>query len=180
MSMKVLIVSTSLRTNSNSDILARECERGALEAGHDVEYVSLKGKTIQYCIGCLSCVKSGCCVLKDDVANIMEKVKNADVIVYATPIYYFEMSGQMKTLLDRLNPLYNSDYAFRDIYMISTAAEDEESAFEKAYNGLQGWVDCFEKAELKGIVTGAGIGDANDAINHKEVMQKAYELGKNL
>ena len=54
MSMKVLIVSTSLRTNSNSDILARECQRGALEAGHDVEYVSLKGKTIQYCIGCLS------------------------------------------------------------------------------------------------------------------------------
>lgn len=172
MSMKVLIVSTSLRTNSNSDILARECERGAIEAGHDVEYVSLKGKSIQYCIGC--------CVLKDDVADIMEKVKEAEIIVYATPIYYYEMCGQMKTLLDRLNPLYNSDYAFRDIYMIATAVEDEESALEKAYNGFQGWVDCFEKAELKGIVTGAGIGDANDAINHKEVMKRANELGKNL
>lgn len=172
--MKVLIVSTSLRTNSNSDILARECQRGAIEAGHDVEYVLLRGKSIQYCM------KSGCCVLKDDVADIMEKVRNAQVIIYATPIYYYEMSGQMKTLLDRLNPLYNSDYAFRDIYMVATAAEDEESAFEKAYNGLQGWVECFEKAELKGLVAGAGIGDANDAINHKEVMQKAYELGKNL
>ena len=145
-----------------------------------MEYVSLKGKSIQYCIGCLSCMKSGCCVLKDDVADIMEKVRDAEVIVYATPIYYYEMCGQMKTLLDRLNPLYNSEYVFRDIYMIATAAEDEESAFEKAYNGLQGWVDCFEKAELKGLVTGAGIGDANDAINHKEVMKKAYELGKNL
>lgn len=81
----------------------------------------------------------------------MEKVKEAEIIVYATPIYYYEMCGQMKTLLDRLNPLYNSDYAFRDIYMIATAAEDEESAFEKAYNGLQGWVDYFEKAELKGL-----------------------------
>lgn len=110
----------------------------------------------------------------------MEKVKEAEIIVYATPIYYYEMCGQMKTLLDRLNPLYNSDYAFRDIYMIATAAEDEESAFEKAYNGLQGWVDYFEKAELKGIVTSAGIGDANDAINHKEVMKRANELGKNL
>lgn len=87
MSMKVLIVSTSLRTNSNSDILARECQRGAIEAGHDVEYVSLKGKTIQYCIGCMSCMKSGCCVLKDDVADIMEKVRDAEVIVYATSIY---------------------------------------------------------------------------------------------
>lgn len=180
MSKKVLIISTSLRSNSNSDILARQCEKGAKDAGHEVEYVSLKGKDIKYCIGCLTCIKTGYCVLKDDVAAIMEKVKNAEVIIYATPIYYYEMCGQMKTLLDRLNPLYSSDYAFRDIYMIATAAEDEESAFDKAYNGLQGWVDCFEKAELKGIVRGASIGDANDASNHNEIMTKAYNLGKNL
>lgn len=180
MSKKVLIISTSLRTQSNSDILARECQEGAIDAGHEVEYVSLKGKDIKYCIGCLTCMKSGCCVLKDDVAEIMEKVKEAEVIVYATPIYYYEMCGQMKTLLDRLNPLYSSDYAFRDIYMIATAAENEESAFEKAYNGLQGWVDCFEKAELKGIVAGAGIGDANDALNHNDVMKNAYDLGRSL
>ena len=54
----------------------------------------------------------------------MAKVKNAEVIVYATPIYYYEMCGQMKTLLDRLNPLYSADYLFRDIYMIATAAEN--------------------------------------------------------
>ena len=180
MSKKVLIISTSLRTQSNSDILARECQKGAIDAGHEVEYVSLKGKDIKYCMGCLTCMKSGCCVLKDDVAEIMEKVKEAEVIVYATPIYYYEMCGQMKTLLDRLNPLYSSDYAFRDIYMIATAAENEESAFEKAYNGLQGWVDCFEKAELKGIVAGAGIGDANDALNHNDVMKNAYDLGRSL
>ena len=58
----------------------------------------------------------------------------------------------MKTLLDRCNPLYTTDYKFRDVYMIATAAEDGESVFEKAYNGLQGWVDCFEKAELKELV----------------------------
>lgn len=177
---KVLIISTSLRRGSNSDILARECEKGAKEAGHDVELISLKGKDIKYCIGCLSCQKTGSCVLKDDVAEIMEKVKEAEVIVYATPIYYYEMCGQMKTLLDRLNPLYSTDYSFSDIYMIATAAEDEESAFDKAYNGLQGWVDCFEKVTLKGMVTGAGIGDSNDAPNHTEVMKRAYDLGKNL
>ena len=64
--------------------------------------------------------------------------------------------------------------------MIATAAEDEESAFEKAYSGLCGWVDCFEKAELKGIVAGGGIADPNDASNHKDTMQKAYELGMGL
>lgn len=84
---------------------------------------------------------------------IMAKVKEAEVLVFATPIYYYEMAGQMKTLLDRLNPLFPSDYSFRDVYMIATAAENDNSAFEKAYSGLQGWVDCFPKAELKGIVT---------------------------
>ena len=120
------------------------------------------------------------CVLKDDVADIMAKVKDAEVIVYATPIYYYEMCGQMKTLLDRLNPLYSTDYSFRDIYMIATAAENDESAFEKAYNGLQGWVDCFEKASLKGMVGGGGIDAANTAADHVDAMKKAYELGKEL
>lgn len=180
MAKKVLIISTSLRGGSNSDILAKECEKGAKEAGHDVEYISLKGKEINYCIGCLSCQKTGACVLKDDVADIMEKVKEAEVIVYATPIYYYEMCGQMKTLLDRLNPLFSAEYKFRDIYMIATAAENEDSAFEKAYNGLQGWVDCFEKASLKGIVCGGGINEENTATDHVDVMQKAYELGKEI
>ncbi|MGN8801113.1 flavodoxin family protein [Candidatus Merdisoma sp. HCP28S3_D10] len=180
MAKKVVIISTSLRGGSNSDILARECERGAKEAGHEVEYISLKGKEIKYCIGCLSCQAKGVCVLKDDVAEIMAKVKDAEVLVFATPIYYYEMAGQMKTLLDRLNPLFPSDYAFRDVYMIATAAEDADSAFEKAYSGLQGWVDCFGKAALKGIVTGDGIADPNDAGNHKDAMQNAYELGKRL
>ena len=77
MSKKVLIISTSLRGNSNSEILAKECEKGAKEAGHNVELVSLKGKDIKFCIGCLVCQSKGSCVLKDDVAEIMEKVKEA-------------------------------------------------------------------------------------------------------
>lgn len=180
MPKKVLIISTSLRGGSNSDILARECEKGAKEAGHEVELISLKGKDIKFCIGCLSCLEKGSCALQDDAAEIMDKVKDSEVIVYATPIYYYEMAGQMKTLLDRLNPLYAADYAFREIYMIATAAEDGESVFEKAYNGLQGWVDCFEKAELKGLVTGGGISNANDAPNHADAMKKAYDLGISL
>ena len=178
MAKKVLIISTSLRGGSNSEILARECERGAKDAGLDVEYISLKGKQIQFCIGCLACQGKGTCVIEDDVAEIMAKVKKAESIVFATPIYYYEMSGQMKTLLDRLNPLYPTDYAFRNIYMIATAADGGEEAFSKAYNGLQGWVDCFENATLSGIVEGGQIGNSNDAGNHKEVMKKAYELGK--
>lgn len=180
MKKKVLIISTSLRGGSNSEILAKECEKGAKAAGHDVQFLSLKEKEIKYCIGCLSCQRSGSCVIKDDVAGILEIVRKAEVIVFATPIYYYEMSGQMKTLLDRLNPLYASDYAFREIYLIATAAENEDSAFDKAYNGLQGWVDCFEKATLKGIVMGGGIDDAGSAAKHNDIMKVVYKLGTEL
>ena len=177
---KILIISSSLRKNSNSEYLAKECAKGAKEAGNEVEFVSLKDKEIKYCIGCLACQKLGHCVLKDDVAEIMEKVKNVETLVFATPIYYYEMSGQMKTLLDRMNPLYSSDYAFREVYMIATAADGGDSTFEKAYNGLQGWVDCFPKAKLCGLVAGEEIGDPKDAVNHPDVMEKAYELGRAL
>ena len=180
MAKKILIVSSSLRAGSNSEILARECEKGARAAGHDVGFVSLKGKEIKFCIGCMTCQKTGRCALRDDAAGIMDKVKEAEVIVFATPIYYYEMSGQLKTLLDRLNPLYAAAYAFRDIYMIATAAEDGETAFGKALGGLQGWVDCFGKAALKGVLTGGGIDSANDAPNHADVMKKAYDLGLSL
>ena len=64
--------------------------------------------------------------------------------------------------------------------MIATAAENDNGTFKKAYNGLKGWVDCFEKAELKGLVTGGGISAPNEAGNHKIAMQKSYELGKRL
>ena len=81
--------------------------------------------------------------MKDDAANIAEKVQHADVIAFATPIYYYEMCGQMKTLLDRMNPLYTSEYAFRDIYLLTTAAENDESAMDGAVKGMQGWIDWF-------------------------------------
>ena len=177
---KVLIISTSLRGNSNSDILARECEKGARDAGLDTEYVSLKGKDIKYCIGCLSCQKTGKCVLKDGVTDIMAKAKDAEVIVYATPIYYYEMCGQMKTLLDRFNPLYSGDYNFRDIYLIAAAADDGDATFDKAYSGLQGWVDCFDKARLKGKVVAGGVDEAGSIDDFIDIKNKAYELGRGL
>ncbi|MBP5230965.1 MAG: flavodoxin family protein, partial [Clostridia bacterium] len=120
------------------------------------------------------------CVLKDDAVEIAEKVKNSDTLVFVTPIYYYEMSGQMKTLLDRLNPLYSSDYKFRKVYMLSVAAEDEKTTPEKAVNGLQGWVDCFEKAELAGSLFCGGINDAGEASSHPVELEEAYEFGKTL
>lgn len=177
---KVLIISTSLRRNSNSDYIAREFEKGAKDAGNEVEFVSLIGKKIDFCIGCLSCQLTQECVIKDDANEIAEKVKNADVIVYATPVYYYEMSGQMKTLIDRMNCLFPSDYKFRDVYLLAASAEDEESAMDGAVKGVQGWVDCFEKANLAGVIRGTGLTETGEAKKDEEILKKAYEMGKSV
>ena len=176
----VLVISTSLRAKSNSDILAERLIAGARDAGNEVEYISLKGKEIKFCIGCLACQKTQKCVQKDDAVEIAEKVKNADTLVFVTPIYYYEMSGQMKTLLDRLNPLYPSDYKFRRVYMLAVAAEDEDHVPEKAVSGLQGWIDCFEKAEFAGSLFCGGINAPGEADKKDVEQNEAYEFGKSI
>lgn len=179
MSKKVVVLSTSLRTNSNSESLAKSFVDGAKDSGNEVKYISLKNKDIRFCIGCLACQKTGHCVIKDDVADIMNSVLEADVVVWSTPIYYFEMSGQMKTLIDRLNPMYSKDYKFRDVYLLATAAEEGDEVFEKVITGLNGWIDCFEKTTIKGTILAGGVSDSG-AISGNDKLKEAYDLGSHV
>jgi len=177
---KVLILSTSLRRNGNSDTIAREFERGALEAGHEVEFVSLIGKSVNFCIGCYGCFKTKKCFRDDDASAIVEKMRYADVLVFATPVYSNQMCGQMKTLLDRTNPIYSVDYCFREIYLLTSAAMDDESVSERAIEGLRAWIECFHKAELKGVVRGVGMDHVGDAKKNPKLLKEAYEMGRNV
>ena len=176
----ILVISTSLRAKSNSDILTERLIAGATDAGHQVEHISLKGKKFGFCMGCLTCQKTQKCVLKDDANTIAEKVLAADTLVLVTPIYYYEMSGQMKTLLDRLNPLYPSDYQFRNVYMMSVAAEDDSHVPDRAVNGLRGWIECFEKASFAGSLFCGGINDPGEAAGKSEAQERAYDFGRGL
>ena len=90
---KILVITTSLRARSNSDILAERLIAGAKDAGHEVEQIGLKGKEIKFCIGCLACQKTQKCIQEDDAVWISKKVRDADTLVFVTPIYYYEMSG---------------------------------------------------------------------------------------
>ena len=177
MSKKVLVISTSLRTNSNSEILADEFIRGSREAGCDVEKISLVGKQIGFCRGCLACQKTQKCIIQDDAIAIAEKMRLANAIVFATPIYYYEMSGQMKTLLDRMNPLFPSDYHFREVYLIATAADSEPEAMDGAISGLKGWITCFSKAEFAGVVRGIGVTDSGEVKEHLNLLREAHAMG---
>ncbi len=175
---RVLVISTSLRAKSNTDILTERLIAGAKDAGHEVEHISLKGKTIKFCIGCQACQKTQKCIQKDDAIEIAEKVKNADTLVFTTPIYYYEMSGQMKTLLDRMNPLYTADYRFRKVYLLTAAADEDEETPETAESGMYGWVSCFEKAVFADSIFFGGITDPGEAAGKEDVLNDAYEFGK--
>lgn len=177
MSKTVLVLSTSPRKGGNSDALADAFVRGAQKAGNQVEKITLYDKTIGFCKGCLSCQNTQRCIIRDDADAITQKMLTADVIAFATPIYYYGMCGQMKTLLDRANPLFPAAYQFRDIYLLAAAAEADEHTVDGAVTGLQGWIDCFEKARLAGTVFAGGVTAVGEIQGHP-ALQQAYETGK--
>ena len=177
MSRKVLVISTSPRKGGNSDTLADAFARGAREAGNSVEKVTLYDKTIGFCKGCLTCQSTCRCVIHDDADALARKMLTADVIAFATPIYYYEMSGQMKTLLDRANALFASDYAFRDIYLLTSAAEEDDQVPARAESGLTGWIDCFEKARLAGTVFAGGVNGPGETVGHP-ALERARAMGR--
>ena len=148
---KVLVVSSSLRQGSNSEILAQEAARGAQDAGHEVEFLSLKDKNINFCKGCLACQKIAKC-----------------------------MSGQLKTFLDRCNPLFSQENKFEDVYLITTSYDDDKNVAQAAELGLQGWVRCFPQSNLVKVLSCGGINEVKEINEHQELLTKAYELGKNI
>lgn len=179
MSKTILVISASLRTGSNSDALADAFVRGAKDAGCRVQKISLRGQDIRFCKGCLACQQTRRCVIRDGMDDILPLMQSADAVAFATPVYFYGMCGQMKTLLDRANPLYSADYRFRDIYLLAAAAEEDEHTVDGAVTGLQGWIDCFEKARLAGTVFAGGVTAVGEIQNHP-ALEQALELGKHV
>lgn len=177
MSKHVLIINSSPRKGGNSETLAASFAKGAEEAGHKVETVYLREKKYGFCKGCLACLKAGHCVIGDDAVEIAARMHDADVLVFATPVYYYSVSGQLKTMLDRANPLFDSDYAFTKAYLLAAAAEDGEETVEGTVKAVQGWVDCFERCELVGTVFAGGVNGVGDIAGHP-ALEKAYQMGK--
>lgn len=176
---KIIIVSSSPRKNGNSEILAQKFAEGARTAGNAVQFIAVRDLDLKFCTGCLYCNTHDKCVLNDSMNALYSRFQNADVLVFATPVYYYSVCGQLKTMLDRLNPLYVRDNKFKDVYLLTTAADDNESAMDGAVKDMQGWIDCFDGVTLKGVIRGVGVTEKG-AINNTVFLEQAYEMGKNV
>lgn len=177
---KVLVISSSPRRNGNSDLLCDQFMKGAIEAGHRAEKIFLADKTIHYCTGCGACANATRpCVQKDDVAEILEKMVEADVIVLATPVYFYTMCAQLKTLIDRSCPRYTA-ISNKEFYFILTAADTSRAAMNRILESLRGFTeDCLENSREKGIVFGLGVMDRGE-VKETPAYREAFEMGKRI
>ena len=178
MAKKVVILSGSPRKEGNSDLLCDQFMDGAREAGHQVEKIVLRDKQIGHCTACDACQgNGGRCVLQDDMADIIEAMIRADVIVMATPVYFYTMNGQMKTLIDRTYARY-TEIIGKDFYFIMTAAVKRKDLLERTLEGFRGFTSCLGRAREKGVIYGTGAWNAGD-ITKSPAMGQAYEMGRN-
>ena len=142
-------------------------------------FIYLRYKRIEYCTGCGTCsVHNKPCPQKDDATGVIDKMVAADAIVMATPVYFYTMSAQMKTLIDRCCSLYTK-MSNKDFYFIATAAEEDKKLMERTIDTFQGFLDCLENPTIKGVVLCAGawhVGEVKD----NPAMSEAYEMGKGI
>ena len=159
MTKKVLILSSSPRRKGNSDSLCDEFMQGAIDAGHQVEKIFLRDKVIHPCIGCDVCSsQKKPCPQNDDAAEVIRKMLEAEVIVMGTPVYFYSMSAQMKTLIDRCCGPY-TEMKNKEFYFIATAAEDDEKIMDRIVTSFSGFLrlsgrsgeDLWERSFVGGV-----------------------------
>ncbi len=174
MTKKVLIVSGSPR-RGNSDMLCDEFARGAKGAGHQVEKVDLRKKKVGFCTACYRCSDSGRCCIDDDVPGIVAKMEDADIIVLASPVYFYSVDAQMKALIDRTVSRW-TDIEGKTFYYIVTCAEDSPSATRCTIECMRGLAACLEGSVEGGTVEGRGVYGPGE-VEGTEAMAEAYRMG---
>ena len=155
MAKKVLILSSSPRRGGNSDLLCDRFMAGAQQAGHD---------------GAKPCPQ------RDDAAEVVGKMIGAEVIVMATPVYFYTLCAQMKTLIDRTCARY-TEMGGKEFYFILTAAEESVEMMERTVECFRGFLDCLDDPEERGVVYGVGAWQAGE-IEGMPAMDEVYELGR--
>ena len=175
---KILIISSSPRKNGNSQALCEQFASGAKDAGNQVNLIRLMEKQIGFCYACDGCMRNGgTCVQKDDMAEILKLFQEADVLVLATPIYFYGITAQMKTFIDRTYPIWQN-LGEKDVYYIISAGLGKD-IIERSLGDLDGFVEHLDKYNIKGRIYATEVMDAG-LVKETSLMNDAYYMGKNV
>ena len=176
--MKILVITGSPRKNGNSNTLADSFIKGAQEAGHSVVRFDSAFKKVHPCIACNKCGMNGECVFKDDFEFIRDNIVDADAVVFATPMYYFGISAQIKAVIDRFYAINGQINVPKKAVLIMTYADTSAKEAQPIINHYEtllnylGWSDA-------GRVIASGVW-TEGSVNQTQYPKQAYELGKNI
>lgn len=177
--MKIIILEGSPNRKGSSNLLADCFKQGAEEAGHTVEIIDAAHADIHPCTGCIHCGYEGPCVQKDEIDRIRPKILEADMLVFATPLYYYGMSAQLKVLIDRFCA-FNSSVQRRHMKsaLLAAAWNSDDWTFEALESHYKTLVRYLNLTDM-GMVLGAGCGTPS-MTRHSKFPQQAYNLGNRL
>lgn len=179
MSKRVLILSGSPRKNGNSDILCDEFAKGAVESGNTVEKIRIADKKITPCSACYYCREhGGKCVHNDDMAEILQKMIDADVLILTSPVYFYSIDAQLKAVIDRTVARW-LEVRNKEFYYIMTAADEDRASMETTLACFRGYADCVEGAKEMGVIYGTGVYEKGE-VNNTDLIKEAYEMGKSI
>ena len=177
--MKILVLMGSPNRKGSTSLLVSEFIRGARDAGHQAEVIDVCHMNIHPCTGCVRCGYEGPCVLKDDVEEIREEILSSDMIVFATPLYYYGMSAQLKTVVDRFCA-YNSSLSARHLRsaLLTVAWNSDDWTFEALEAHYKTLVRYIGLKDM-GMVRGYGCGSPA-MTKRSPYPAEAYALGRGL
>jgi multimeric flavodoxin WrbA len=185
MAKKILALMSSPRKNGNSTLLGQKIADGATAAGARVEVLNLAKMTIRPCIACDKChaADDKFCIIRDDMRNLYQKVMDADGLIWASPVYFFTVSAQLKLFMDRCYAFGGpSGFALKGKKMaVALTYGDKDPFGSGAVNALRTFQDAFAylEAPFVGSVYGTGL-EPGDILKNRAVMKEAFQLGKDL
>lgn len=173
---RILILSSSPRKRGNSQLLCEQFQKGAEAAGHQTDLVRLAEKRIGFCRACDGCMRNGgTCVLQDDMAQVLRQFQEADVVVLATPVYFYGISAQMKAFIDRTYPIWQQ-LGHKEVYYIVSAGLGKD-IIERSLGDLDGFVEHLDQPAIRGRLYAAEVMDAG-LVKNQPIFREAYEMGK--
>ncbi len=174
--MNIVIICSSMRVG-NSFKLCDSFEQGAKEAGNTIRRINLRDINLKFCVSCCDCYNIGQCTLSDDMNSLYSCIQQADILVFATPIYFGEISGQLKVFLDRLYPIYQNLNA-KKAYVIATCYANDKSVIDKSIYAIHRFLEDAGNIPIAGVIYGENTDEANDITQAQLVA--AYKVGKEI